>query len=150
MAKRFLFTMIMSFIITLSFAQPRMAARHVINLSEYVKVDSFPLERIAIHFNKEIDDDNALPLGDGDYLIKMPHKDRILIKKNEDETKAIVIYNSYCFGRHLEFNIKDDKKRTILWYKDKNTYCGYIYDKDLKVCKYFESKKEYKRFMRYK
>ena len=116
--------------------------------AQYEKLDSLPLERIMIHFDKEIDDEKFISLGDGDYLVNVPHKDRMLIRTNSDRTKAIVIYNSYCFGRHLPFNIEENEKRIVLWYKDNRTYCGYIYDKEFKVCKYFESKKQFKRYGR--
>ena len=117
-------------------------------LAQYEKLDSLPLERIYIHFNNEYNGESAISLGDGDYLVNIPHKDRMLILTNSNRTKAIVIYNSYCFGRHLEFNIEENIKRLILWYKDKHTYCGYIYDKEFKVCKYFESRKQFKRYGR--
>ena len=75
-------------------------------------------------------------------------KDNMIIKATSDKSKAIVIHNSYAFGRHFEFNVEDNERRTILWYEDKGIYCGYIYDKTYKVCKYFESRKEFRRFMR--
>ena len=74
----------------------------------------------------------------GLYLIDMPHKDKMIIKTNKDRTKAIILYNSFVFGRHKEFNIVETEKRLVLWYKDEDIYCGYIYDKRYKVCKYFE------------
>ena len=49
----------------------------------------------------------------------------------------------------MEFNIDDNARRTVLWFNDKNIYCGYIYDKIYKACKYFESKKEFHRFERH-
>lgn len=150
MLKKVFITLLMVFTCSiLSFAQPKMA-RPFIDFSKYEKVDSLPLEMIMVHFNNEIDDADAISMGDGDYLVKVPYNDKILIRKTVDDTKAIVLYNSYCFGRHFEFNVEDSERRTILWYRDKRIYCGYIYDKKFKVCKYFESKKEYKRFMRYK
>lgn len=117
-------------------------------LNQYEVVDSLPLERISIHFNKEVDNEDFINMGDGDYLAPLPHKDKMIIKTNSDKTKAVVLYNSYCFGRHLEFNVEENERRMILWFKDKNLYCGYIYDKTYKVCKYFESKREFKRFTR--
>ena len=78
----------------------------------------------------------------------LPHKDNMIIRMTQDSTKAIVLYNSIVFGRHFEFNVKNNDRRMILWYEDKGIYCGYIYDKYYKVCSYFESRKEFKRFMR--
>ena len=72
----------------------------------------------------------------------------IIIRIKDLELKGIVVYNSYTWGRHFEFNIKDNERRTVLWYEGKGIYCGYIYDQIYKVAKYFESRKEFKRFMR--
>ena len=149
MLKKVFITLLMVFACSiLSFAQPKMT-RPFINFSKYEKVDSLQLEKILLHFNKGVDIDGAIDMGGGDYLVDMPHKDKIIIRTNAERTQAIVLYNSYCFGRHFEFNIQENERRLILWYKDNRTYCGYIYDKALKVCQYFESKKEFKRFMRH-
>ena len=148
--KNIILTILFTFVATFSFGQLRHfnynMVRPNIDMAQYSVVDSLPIERIMIHFNKEIDDNNFVSLGDGDYMAPVPHKDNMIIKKNSDNTKAIVLYNSYNFGSHFEFNIKDDELRTILWYEDKHIYCGYIYDKKWKACKYFESRKEFKRF----
>ena len=121
-------------------AQPR--------FSEYNVVDSLPLEMVYIHLNKEIED--AIDLGGGYYMVKMPYKDKIMYRTNSTRTKAIVIYNSICFGsKRFEYNIEENEGRIILWYKDDRNYCGYIYDKKYKVCKYFESRKEFRRFRRF-
>ena len=147
--KRLIFSLVFVLIASISFAQgPRMNRFEPMNFGKYEVVDSLPIERIMIHFNKEIDDDKLIALGDGDYMAPVPHKDNMIIRTTSDKTKAIVIHNSYSFGRHLEFNIEENEKRIVLWFKDKNIYCGYIYDKKYKVCKYFESKKEFNHFMR--
>ena len=147
--KKFILTLVFVFITTLSFAQaPHMHHFNHIDLNKYEVVDSLPLERITIHVNKEIDGENIIDLGGGEYLAPIPHKDNIIIRTNTDRTKAIVLYNSYCFGRHLEFDIQENERRIVLYKQSSNGYCGYIYDKYYKVAKYFESKKEYKRFMK--
>jgi hypothetical protein len=116
--------------------------------SEYNVVDSLPLEMVYIHLDKEIED--AIDLGDGYYMVKMPHKDKIVFRTNSDRTKAIMIYHSICFGsKRFLYNIEENENRIVLWYKDSRNYCGYIYDKKYKVCKYFESKREFKRFRRF-
>lgn len=147
--KRLILSLIFVLVTTFSFAQaPRMNFMQRIDFSKYEVVDSLPLERIMIHFDKEIDDENFISLGDGDYMAPVPHKDNMIIKTTSDKSKAIILHNSYAFGRHFEFNVKDNERRIILWYEDKAIYCGYVYDKKYKVCKYFESRKEFKRFMR--
>ena len=148
-SKRLILSLIFVLVTTFSFAQaPRMNFMQRIDFSKYEVVDSLPLERIMIHFDKEIDDENFISLGDGDYMAPVPHKDNMIIKTTSDKSKAIILHNSYAFGRHFEFNVEDNERRTILWYEDKGIYCGYIYDKAYKVCKYFESRKEFRRFMR--
>ena len=147
--KRFILSLVFVLVATFGFAQaPHMNRFEPIDFNKYEMVDSLPIERIMIHFEKEIDNEDFIDLGSGDYMAPVPHKDNMIIRLTSDKTKAIVTHNSYAFGRHFEFNVKDDEKRIVLWYQDKNIYCGYIYDKKYKVCKYFESKKDYNRFMR--
>lgn len=148
--KRFILSLVFVLVATFSFGQghPMQQFFERVDLTKYEVVDSLPLEHILVHFNKEVDDENLISMGSGDYMAPIPHKDKIVIKTTKDRTKAIVLYNSYCFGRHLEFNVKDNEKRTVLWYQDDNLYCGYIYDKTYKVATYYESKKEFNRFMR--
>lgn len=150
--KKFILTILFALIATFSFSQSRQfnynVVKPAIDITQYSVVDSLPLEKIDLQFNKEIDDENLISLGDGHYMAPLPHNDKMIIRMTQDSTKAIVLYNSIVFGRHFEFNVKDNDRRMILWYQDKNIYCGYIYDKHYKVCSYFESKKEFKKFMR--
>jgi len=131
---------LMLFITTICYGQNRKYFREYIDLSKYEIVDSLPLERMFIYSPFDYESDKVIPTGDGTYLIEMPHKDKMIIRKNSDNTKAIVVYNSFIFGRHKEFNIEDSDRRLILWYEDEYVYCGYIYDKQYKVCKYFEQR----------
>lgn len=159
--KRFIITLVMmSFAIALTFGQHRMM-RPFIDYSNYEKVDSLPLEMVSVHLPFEVTDEKALEnsvsLGSGYYMFKMPRTDNVVIKTNADRTKAIVVYKSFVIGGRFElpiggryeYNIKEDERRLVLWYKDNRTYCGYIYDKVYKVCQCFEEKKEFKRFTNY-
>lgn len=147
--KRLILSLVFVLVTSFGFAQaPRMSFMNRADFNKYEVVDSLPIERIMIHFDKEIDDENLISLGSGDYMATVPHKDNMIIRTTADKTKAIVVHNSYAFGRHFEFNVEDNERRTVLWYEDKGIYCGYIYDKKYKVCKYFESKKEFNHFMR--
>ena len=148
--KRFILVFLFVLVTTFSFSQPNHfnMIRPSIDMTQYSVVDSLPIERIMVHFNKDIEDESFISLGDGDYMAPVPHKDNMIIRSNQDKSKAIIIYNSYAFGRHFEFNIKEDERRIILWYEDKGIYCGYVYDKEYKICKYYESRKEFKRFMK--
>lgn len=147
--KRFILSLVFVLVASFGFAQaPRMSFMERVDFNKYEVVDSLPIERIMIYFEKEIDDENLIDLGGGYYMAPVPHNDKMIIRTTTDKTKAIVVHNSYAWGRHFEFNVEDNERRTVLWYEGKGIYCGYIYDKKYKVCKYFESKKEFKRFMK--
>ena len=151
--KRFIITLVMmSFAIALTFGQHRMM-RPFIDYSNYEKVASLTLEMVSVYLPFEVTDEKALEnsvsLGSGYYMFKMPRTDNVVIKTNADRTKAIVVYKSFVVGGRYEYNIKEDERRLVLWYKDNRTYCGYIYDKVYKVCQCFEEKKEFKRFTNY-
>lgn len=148
--KRFILSLCFVLATTIGFAQaPFMYRNYEGQFAKYEIVDSLTLENVLVHFDKEIDNEDFIDMGAGDYIAPAPHKDKIVIRTNADRTKAIVVYNSYVFGRHFEFNVQDNERRTILWYQDKNIYCGYVYDKQYKVATYYESKKQYKRLMRW-
>ena len=120
--------------------QPRHFNMPDIDKMEYCIIDSLPLERITIYSPYDYGEtDGVIKLGENTYLMEMPFSDKMLIATNKERTKAIVLYNSYAFGRHKEFNIKETDRRLILWYEDDDVYCGYQYDKKYKVCKYFEN-----------
>lgn len=151
--KKFILTFVFVMFSVIGFAQTgfnRPFFRIPVDFNKYEIVDSLPIERIMIHFNKEIDNEDFIDLGDGDYMAPVPHKDNMVIRMNATKDKAVVIHNSYAFGRHFEFDVQDNDKRIVLYYQDKNIYCGYIYDKEFKVCKYFESKKEFNKLIRHR
>ena len=95
----------------------------------YTQLDSLVLENMPTVEQTE----------DGDYLIALPKSTKVVIAYNNDKTKAIVLHSNYQFVRHMEYNVKDDETRIVLYYKDKHLYCGYIYDKRYKAGKYFEA-----------
>lgn len=137
MGLRIILIGLFSLISSISYGQHFM---NYLDISKYVITDSLTLERINIYSPFDYESDKVINAGNGDYLIEMPHKDKMIIKMTKDRKKAIVVYNSIIFGRHKEFNIKDNERRLVLWYEDDHIYCGYIYDKIYKVCKYFESR----------
>jgi len=139
--KKYLLLIVFTIFSIVSFSQvsiPRRVA-HFHDFKKYEIVDSLPIERLYIHSPFDYDDETVISMGEGNYLIKAPHKDNVIIRRNRNNTKAIVVYNSYFFGRHKEFNIKENDNRLILWYEDDKLYCGYIYDKKYKTCKYVET-----------
>ena len=82
-------------------------------------------------------DVSNISIGAEEFLINLPTS--VIIAYNKDKSKAIVLKNGYLYGKHFEFNVKDDPTRLILWYKNKKLYCGYIQDKRVKTAKYFEA-----------
>jgi hypothetical protein len=80
----------------------------------------------------------ARPNKDGDYLITLQNEQNLIIAYNSDHTKAIVLHG-YAWGKRMEFNVKYNEARLVLWYKDEHIYCGYIYDTKHKACQYFEA-----------
>lgn len=143
--KKYVVTFLFALIASVGFAQfspmhhPQPTERVRIDFREYCVVDSLPIEMLYIYSPYDYDSGEVIDLGSGLYLINAPYKDKMIIRTNKERTKAIVVYNSYCFGRHKEFNIKETEKRIVLWYQDDNLYCGYQYDKRYKVAKYFEN-----------
>jgi len=139
--KKSILTLIFAMIASIGFSQPNMNRhffKHRIDISQYVTIDTLVIDKIYIPSMFDYDEDKVLSIGYNEYIIEAPHKDKMVIKTNKDRTKAIVLYNSYIFGRHKEFNVEENEKRIVLWYKDEDLYCGYAYDKKYKVCKYFE------------
>ena len=139
--KKSIITLVFAMIATFALCQTNMNRhffRHKIDIKKYEVVDSLPIERIYIPSIFDYDEDKVITTGYGEYLIEAPHKDKMIIRTDKDRTKAIVVYNSFVFGRHMEYNIKESDKRLVLWYKDDNLFCGYTYDKRYNVCKYFE------------
>jgi hypothetical protein len=131
----------MLFITLGMYAQPRM-----FDFSQYVKVDSLPLEMVYFHSDKELNGDSVIELGDGYYMAKTPFKGNLTIKTNSDRTMAIVM-NRFHFDP-FQYTIKEDERRIILYFKDKHVYRGYVYDKKLKAFQFYDSLKGYKKFMR--
>lgn len=152
MKRGILITLMLAFVACVSvFAQPRMPRPMTfgVNFSKYEKVDSLPLERIYVHTNTEdIEDENAVSLGGGDYMFKLPFENWLVIKTNAERTTAIV--TSFALGmRFMEYNVEENDRRLILWYKDSRRYCGLIYDKEFKVCQYFtETPRNFRRMLR--
>lgn len=109
-------------------AQPRMSRPMHFN-KVYTVIDSLVIEQVPTPFPTENDD----------YLMELPRNGKMIIAYNATKTKAIVLRNGYTHGRHMQFNVEDNKARLILYYKDNTIFCGYIYDKAAKACKYFEA-----------
>lgn len=121
--KKFILTSIMCLFALTAFSQ---AHRHF--KSVYTIVDTLSVKSIQSNY----------PTRDGDYLITLLKEQNLVIAYNNDHTKAIVLHG-YPYARRMEYNVKYDGARLILWYKDEHLYCGYIYDEKIKACQYFEA-----------
>lgn len=104
-------------------ARHRMHFRHI-----YTVVDTLVLENFPTPY----------PTKDGDYLIELNRNHTFVVAYNKDHSKAIVL-QGYPWGKKMEFNVKNDEYRLILYYKDEYVYCAYIYDRRVKACQYVEA-----------
>ena len=97
--RKFLFTILFTFMVSLSFAQmpQRMQHPHHFNMPnidkmEYCVIDSLPLERITIYSPYDYSEaDGVIKLGETTYLMEMPFSDKMIIATNKDRTKAIIL-----------------------------------------------------------
>ena len=94
----------------------------------YKTVDTLVVQKVQSTF----------PTKDGDYLVSLPNEDMLVVAYNADHSKAIVLHG-YVWGKRMEFNVKYNESRLILWYKNEHIYCGYVYDEKMKACQYFEA-----------
>lgn len=106
-----------------TFAQHRMHFRNV-----YKTVDTLVVKNIH----------TARPIMNGEHLITLPKEEKLILAYNDDKTKAIVLHG-YMWGKRMEFNVKSNEKREVLWFTDGHIFCGYIYDIKSKSCEYFEA-----------
>lgn len=83
----------------------------------------------------------TVPTENGDYLIELPVKSNLTIAYNAEHSQAIVLHSDYPFIKHMEYNVKDNDVRLVLWFMDKgkHVYCGFVYDKKSKTARYFEA-----------
>lgn len=95
----------------------------------YTDIDSVVIENVQLPYSSE----------KPDYLVELPRSSKIIIAYNKERSKCIVLRSGYQFMRHMEYTVKDDETRLILYYKDKKMYCGFIYDKRAKAGSYFEA-----------
>ena len=124
--KRILFLFVFAVACVLSIQAQRLY--HFWNV--YTEIDSLVLENAQA---------NTFTAG-GDYIINLPRHGKVVIAYNKDHSKAIVLKTTGpLLVRHMEYNVKDDETRTVLYYKDEHIYCGYIYDKRIKAGRYFEA-----------
>ena len=146
MKKSILMIVAALFIAMAAVAQPRPFTFMHSDTTKYVNTVSLSIEKAFWHSDRDIDFEGVQVLGDGDYLFALPQSDSIVIKTNADKTKAKIVKKNHFLGAPFDmrfsYNIKEDEKRIILWYEDNRTYCGYIYDKNLKACQAFRDVKE--------
>jgi len=150
--KKLIFTLILAFVSLASFSQPKFNSPFKgVNLSEYVNTDSLKLEWTYAYVNKDIpQSDDVIPCGGGYYMFKLKQPRYFVIKTNEDKTKAVLegFHPMFLFR---EYNLFEDERSIVLWYKDDNLYCGYVYSKKEKAFDKFadREKKFTKKFERF-
>ena len=136
----FIITLMLLFIATSVNAQ----MHHAFDYSEFEKVDSLPIELAYFYSHIPVKGEGVIDLDEGFYM--KPFKATFVIKTNADKTKAIVEIDPPFL--HRVYNVIESERRITLWYKDKDTYCGYVYDKELKACQNYGTRKERKNFVR--
>ena len=128
--KRFIFILITFLTLNVCYAQDFNRSRMKHFRDVYKQVEVLTLENAPTTF----------PTENNDYLIELPKATQVVIAYNEDKSNAIIIsMPGYPFYKHMEYNVNDNEKRLVLWYKDDHLYCGYTYDKKSKAGKYFEA-----------
>ena len=142
MKKRIYFMLMLAFVSLVSFAQPK----NSFPFEEYTNTDSLVLEWAWVNVGKEIPENEYVKdYGGGYYMFKLLHPRYIVIKTNDDRTKAL-IDNLHPMHPSIEYNIFEDERSIVLWYEDNNLYCGFVYNKIVKACdKLTKRKKEFKR-----
>lgn len=121
--RKFILASIMCLFALTAFSQ---AHRHF--KSVYTIVDTLSVKSVQSNY----------PTRDGDYLITLPKEPNLVVAYNNDHTKAIVLHG-YPYAKRMEYNVKYEGTRQILWYKDEHIYCGYIYETKIKACQYIEA-----------
>ena len=121
--RKFILASIMCLFALTAFSQ---AHRHF--KSVYTIVDTLSVKSVQSNY----------PTRDGDYLITLPKEQNLVVAYNNDHTKAIALHG-YPYAKRMEYNVKYEGTRQILWYKDEHIYCGYIYETKIKACQYIEA-----------
>ena len=121
--RKFILASIMCLFALTAFSQ---AHRHF--KSVYTIVDTLSVKSVQSNY----------PTRDGDYLVTLPKEQNLVVAYNNDHTKAIVLHG-YPYAKRMEYNVKYEGTRQILWYKDEHIYCGYIYETKIKACQYIEA-----------
>lgn len=142
MKKRFYLMLMLALVSLVSFAQQKSK----FPFEEYTKTDSLMLEWAWVNVDKVIpENDYVKDCGGGYYMFKLPTPRYIVIKTNENRTKAL-IDNLPPMHPFIEYNVFEDGRSIVLWYEDNRLYCGFVYNKIAKASdKFAKRKKEFKR-----
>ena len=95
----------MLFITLGMFGQP-MIGRQVIDMSQYGGIESFPLEMVYFHTDREIENDSIYSLGGGYYMTKISGVPDFTVKFNFDRSKAIIVGHQPFFMYSNRYNYK--------------------------------------------
>ena len=120
---------------------------------EYVITDSLKLEWAWVNVPQEIpESENVVNCGGGFYMLKLNEPRYIVIRLNQDRTKAF-LDNFHPMLLSREYNVFEDERSLVLWYESDRVYCGFVYNKQAKACDRFAKRKkafmkEFKRFFK--
>lgn len=124
--KRLILASIVCLFAMVAYSQPKHHRVHF--KSVYTTVDTLVLKNVP----------TVNPNKDGSCLVALPREQNLVVAYDNERTKAIVLHG-YPWAKRMEYTVKYEGYRLILYYKDKHVYCGYIYDERAKACQYFEA-----------
>lgn len=124
--KRLILASIVCLFAMVAYSQPN---QHVVHFkSVYTTVDTLVLKNVP----------RVYPDKDGSCLFPLSKDGSFVVAYNNERTKAIVLHG-YPWAKRMEYTVKYDGHRLVLYYKDEHLYCGYVYDERAKACQYFEA-----------
>jgi hypothetical protein len=133
-----------------SFAQPKFENPYESMLdSTFVNVDTLVINWVWAYVDSEIPtSENVKSYGGGYYAFKVKAPMTLVLKRNYDNTKGIISnYHPFIFS--TIYDVFEDERSIVLYYKDKRTYYGIVYNKKIKACDRFaKKKKEWKKFVK--
>lgn len=149
MKKVIYLSLILALVSLASFAQPKIENPYQQMMdSVFINTDTLKVEWVWAHIDINLPtNENVKDYGGGYYTLKTPHEFSLILKTNADRTKGIIAnYHPFITFTTI-YDVFEDNRSIVLYYKDKRTYYGMVYNKKIKACDRFAKKKrEWKRF----
>ena len=141
--------LVLALVSLVTFAQPMKVNNPYEQMldSTFVNVDTLVIDWTWAYVDKEIPESETVKsYGGGYYAFKMPTSINLVLKTNYDRSKGI-IENYHPFVFTTIYEVFEDDRSIVLYYKDKKTYYGIVYNKKIKACDRFaKKKKEWRKF----